>query len=163
MPDGTEKQPTVKQKAKENPHEFQHRDTVFAFLKLFGIARMEADFDGQDKSGEITQIRCTGLPESDQLKSIELDKVQRTIDAHLSSELREPIAYWVGRIKPMLFGQHLQGLIDSMCYDMLEETDINWRYGEGGSGTITINVSRKSIKIDFDERVMTTKYSAYKL
>lgn len=145
-------------KQKPAPKLYPGRETVFAVLKLFGITRLTVFFAGQDKSGEITGINeCKGLLEREQLRGITLDNAKAAMAQLSSTTQQHAINAWIDINRRIIHNFSLEGVLISMCYDMLEEMWDDWRYGEGSSGSITISTVRKRIKLDLDENIITTR------
>ena len=53
--------------------------------------------------------------------------------------------------------------VKTLCYDLLEETGVDWYNNEGGFGDIYIDLDPLSIKIDMNTRYIQTHADCFEL
>ena len=51
--------------------------------------------------------------------------------------------------------------IERLAYDLLEETHGGWENNEGAYGEFVFDVAERTIRLEYNERVMETEYSEH--
>jgi len=123
-----------------------NKATVFDALAAVGITTIAVTFDGEGDSGQIENIVAyksdveTPLPESRvKLKSIQWG------DGRLSDD-----------------DLSLRDAVERLCYDFLEQEYDGWENNDGAFGEFSLDISRKTIDLEFNGRytdVHTTTHS----
>ena len=119
---------------------------LFAVLQAAGVHRVTVHFDGAGDSGQIESIDATAPDES----ATELS--DGTI------EIRTPL--WDGSgVLPETMP--VREAIEKLAYDFLEEVHDGWENEDGAYGEFVFDVDECTIRLEYNERVMTTSYSEH--
>ena len=124
-----------------------NKAALFAALQAAGVQRVTVHFDGAGDSGQIESIDATAPDES----ATELS------DGAI--EIRTPL--WEGsgvQSETML----VRDAIEKLAYDFLEEVHDGWENEDGAYGEFVFDVAECAVRLEYNERVMTTSYSEHK-
>ena len=109
---------------------------VFEALSAAGIALVNVTFDGEGDSGQIDNIIArkgeAEIPLSDQLVTVQS-------------------ASWDGK-DVALQELSLYGAIERLCYDFLEQEYGGWENNDGAFGEFTLDVTAKTVALEFNGR-----------
>jgi hypothetical protein len=124
-----------------------NKEVLFAALTAANIHSVTVDFDGCGDDGQIEEIEAFGEGgDKMELPTITSPLTIHTIDAELDEIKVENHT-----------SETLADAIDTLCYDFLEQTHDGWEIScdnfNGSYGTFTFDVAKKSIKLDFNERI----------
>lgn len=145
-----------------------NRDIFIKMLRAFGIVKIEADFDGEGDSGQISFNNSDGLSRpADQILPAEvMDVLRAKLTEPEFDEFRERYR------EPYHNFKNLEDLIETELYEVLGLTRIDWVNNEGGFGTIEIlpfatddahPTRLGTIAIEMHERVVTTSDTFHNL
>jgi hypothetical protein len=119
------------------------KESIFAALSEAGIKTLIVHFDGYGDSGQIESIDAWAKAADDPDLftaggSVPFPSNQvlqlRSLPADPPSEIT------------------LQDAIETLVYDVLEETHWGWEDGEGAYGTFVFSVPQRTIKLEHNER-----------
>ena len=125
------------------PH---NKAALFAVLQTAGIHLVTVHFDGAGDSGQIESIDAT---DSDEAAA---DLPNGTI------EIRTPL--WDGS-GVQTAAMPVRDAIEKLAYDFLEEVHDGWENEDGAYGEFVFDVGERTIRLEYNERVMTTSYSEH--
>ncbi len=114
---------------------------IFHALNAAGVTRVAIEFEGSGDSGQMEQATAfSGEEETVPFPKacIEITRV----DFNEGKDTREEVS--------------LRDAIETIAYELLEQTHGGWENGEGGSGTFTFDVAGQSVTLDYDERYTET-------
>ena len=123
-----------------------NKAALFAVLQAAGIQRVTVHFDGAGDSGQIESIDATAPDET----AAELP--DGTI------EIRTPL--WDGS-GVQTETMPVRDAIEKLAYDFLEEVHDGWENEDGAYGEFIFDVGERTIRLEYNERVMTTSYSEH--
>lgn len=122
------------------------REDLLSALQFSGVTKAVVSFDGSGDSGSIDLVMC--YDERDQRINPE-DEIDwefistRWVDGAWQEE---------SSFRPI----PLTKALEDLCYDMLEQTGIDWYNNDGGFGELRINVTSKQIDLE-----VNTRYTQY--
>lgn len=117
-----------------------NKAVLFDALAPAGITIITVDFDGEGDSGQINGVSALA---GDQ--PADLPATQITIQ-----QLR-----W-GQTEATSSEFTLEGAIEALCYDYLEQKHDGWENNEGGYGDFHIDVDKRTIELVFNGRFTET-------
>ncbi len=124
----------------------QTKAVIFCALEAAGIAQVTMEFEGSGDSGQMEQAAAytasnepVGIP--DALVAITQVDFDEDKDSRADVRLREAI--------------------ETVAYELLEQTHGGWEDNDGGFGTFTFDVAERSITLDFNERYTETNNSVH--
>ena len=123
-----------------------NKAALFAALQAAGIKCVTVHFDGAGDSGQIESIDATAPDET----ATEL--TDGTI------EIRTPL--WDGS-GVQTETMPVRDAIEKLAYDFLEEVHDGWENEAGAYGEFIFDVVERTIRLEYNERVMTTSYSEH--
>jgi hypothetical protein len=123
-----------------------NKAALFAVLQAAGIQRVIVHFDGAGDSGQIESIDATAPDET----AVKLP--DGTI------EIRTPL--WDGS-GVQTETMSARDTIEKLAYDFLEEVHDGWENEDGAYGEFILDVAELTIRLEYNERVMTTSYSEH--
>lgn len=113
-----------------------NKAAVFNALALASITHVVVTFDGYGDSGQIENIEVRNG-----------DNQIAMPDALI--EIAE--AVW-GEAEPRLSSVSLAAAVESLVYDVLEQTHGGWENDDGAYGDVTFDVEERTITLDYNER-----------
>ena len=120
-----------------------NKAALFAVLQAAGIRHVTVHFDGAGDSGQIESFDATSPDET----AAELP--DGTI------ETRTPL--WDGS-GVQTETMSARDAIEKLAYDFLEEVHDGWENEDGAYGEFIFDVSEGTIRLEYNERVVTTSY-----
>ena len=114
-----------------------NKAALFAALAEAGIHTVVVAFDGCGDSG---QMESTAGFDA-RSETVEIPEVE--------IEMRS-VTFETGEITVTSTG--LREAIETMAYELLEQTHGGWEDGDGAHGEFTFSVAEQSIQLDFNER-----------
>ena len=115
--------------------------TMFAMLKAYGAKEINISFDGSGDSGSID--------------SVNIYNGEKNINPDFSVEYTETSSRysdgkWVEThtsvIKPV------KDALEMVCYDMLQETGIDWYNNDGGFGELRVDLDSGEVGLEVNSR-----------
>lgn len=119
------------------------KDAVFDALAAANITQVLVEFDGEGDGGQMNSVTAFRNEEP-----VEFPAVTVAI-RQFSGEATEPVTA----------APTLEGAIESLCYDYLEETHGGWEINEGSYGDFRIDVAKRTIELEFNGRFIGTDTS----
>ena len=114
---------------------------LLPLLRQHGVQRVEVEFDGCGDSGSIANISYLPQePEFDDSITVEYVTV---VGCWNGSRWSEERALTQGSV---------HNALETLTYDYLEETGVNWYDGDGGFGTLEIDVEAGTVQLHVDVR-----------
>jgi hypothetical protein len=130
------------------------RDTFCAKVRLLGIARIEAAFDGSGDSGN---MESAGFYDSEGKLFVEDHAALKTM-----VELREDLSVWdpanlrwvtsQRRAKPVPLDQ----CVNEMCEAALASVCLDWYNNDGGFGSVVFEFGHDGMEVKMDVHIRVT-------
>lgn len=119
--------------------------TMFEMLKAFGASEIRISFDGAGDSGSIES--CDVYDGSTHMKPnffVDYTEISsRYVDGRWEREEKT-------------VSKPVSEALEMVCYDMLEETGIDWYNNDGGFGELYINLDKGDVNLE-----VNTRYTEY--
>jgi hypothetical protein len=131
-------------------HVQDNKDFVFDILEQEGIASFEVEFDGSGDSGQVDGISLDKNLLQRKIKGCKVKNGTRWDPTTQTSSF-----VWENDVI-------LRSLIESVCYDILEENFGGWEINDGSYGTFTFDVKKRKASLTMNERVMEVNTNEYK-
>jgi len=115
-----------------------NKAAVFDALAAAGITTVIVNFDGYGDSGQIEMIEA---------RTGNVDCPLPAVEVEIAS------AQWASAAidrKPMTITE----AIETLVYDVLNQTQRGWENGDGAYGDFTFDVAERTITLDYNERHM---------
>lgn len=110
---------------------------ILPVLRDASIEAVTVEFDGGGDSGAIEGIYCTPG---------HLDPLLDTLTAeHLSTQSFLDDGQWTSGLTPEI--APLRTIIDTLTYDYLSETSVDWYNNDGGYGSLQIDVGQGTVEL----------------
>lgn len=123
----------------------QNKTVLFDALARHGITTVTVEFDGYGDSGQIEDIAVTAGDQPAALpdETIPLARAEWDVPGivHVTHSVREAI--------------------ETLVYDLLQQTHAGWENSDGAYGDITFDVTERTITLDYNERHMESDYSQH--
>ena len=114
-----------------------NKSALFDALSAAAIQTVVIEFDGCGDSGQLENI--TGLDaENAEIPLPEADIEIREVQFEGASIL--------------VVKRPVRDVLETLAYDLLEQTHDGWENGDGGHGEFTFDVATRSITLDYNER-----------
>ena len=114
---------------------------IFDALQVAGITRVVIEFEGSGDSGQMEQ--ATAFRGEEEIVPFPKECIEITrVDFDEEKDTREDV--------------NLRDAIETIAYDLLEQTHDGWENNDGGFGTFTFDVAERSVTLDYDERYTET-------
>ena len=123
-----------------------NKTALFDALEEAGIQLVTVHFDGAGDSGQIESIDAFGVDST----SVELPEGM--------IEIRSPLGDGSGVQTETM---PVRDAIEKLAYDFLEEVHDGWENEDGAYGEFVFDVGERTIRLEYNERVMTTSYSVH--
>jgi len=130
------------------PHSEDLKDIVFDFLDERGVDTFTVRFDGSGDSGQIEDIEL-----DKELLENKLDGIKVPNGIRYSQNGAEQL--WTE-------ARNLEKVIESVCYQVLEQVCSGWEINDGSYGEFTFDVKKRKVSLDFNERITDVRSSTYK-
>lgn len=112
---------------------------VCKILKPLGVTAIEADYDGCGDSGAVEEVRFYSKG--------------KEYKGNLPQKTFESLFCYPGREADKV---DLKGTVDEICCNFLPG---GWEINEGSFGVIKIDIKKKTLKVEHNERYEETNYS----
>lgn len=122
---------------------------LYANLARLGITTVVINYDGSCDSGCIESIKALGS-DNREVSLPDRPVVVELIESNWDTKTTTFVRRNVKRSVPIC------DAIESWCYDLLEQHFPGWEINDGSSGTITLDIVKKSATMDHGENVMKT-------
>jgi hypothetical protein len=134
-------------KLKTDSHTADLKDILFDLLQKENVKTFTVSFDGSGDSGQIEDIA---------LENKILDKPVEgiKIPAGMQYSAEDKVQLWDD-------AKTIRDIVDSVCYEVLENACGGWEINDGSYGEFTFDVNKRTAKLDFNERVMEVNSTNY--
>jgi hypothetical protein len=122
-----------------------NKKALFDALAQAGITLVTVRFDGEGDSGQIEEIDALCGETPAELPSGEI-------------AIAEPV--W-GSLEVRHVTLSVRDAIETLAFNLLEETHGGWEDGDGAYGDFTFDVAERTITLAYNERRMETDYSEH--
>ena len=122
-----------------------NKAALFEALASAGITTVIVQFDGGGDSGQVESIEAKIGENPVDLPDAKIE-IARSQWGNPEIE-RSPFS--------------IRDAIEQIAYEFLEETHRGWEINDGAYGTFTIDVAKRAITLDYNERIMETSYSQH--
>jgi hypothetical protein len=123
-------------------HTQDNKDILFDLLENEKIEKFEVSFDGSGDSGQIEDISL----DSKILK-------KKVVGAILSAgNVYDPITKTTSQKWEK--DVDVEGLIQGICYEVLEDSFGGWEINDGSYGSFNFDVKKRKMTLEMNERVM---------
>lgn len=133
-------------KLKPDDNTLALKDIVFDILQG-KVKQFTASFDGSGDSGQIEDIDL-----EDAILDIKVEGVKIPNGIQYSQEGTKQL--WDE-------AKTLRDVIDSVCYESLEEACSGWEINDGSYGEFVFDVKNRKVTLDFNERITDVRSSTY--
>jgi hypothetical protein len=117
-----------------------NKHAVFDALAAANVTEVIADFDGEGDQGQIDSVIALSGDDRAELPTT-------TVTIRQSSwHDTEAVATEI----------NIEEALETLCYGYLEETHGGWENNEGGYGEFRFDVAKRTIKLEFNGRVIDT-------
>lgn len=123
-----------------------NKAAVFAALAGAGIATVTVTFDGCGDSGQIESIEARDASGA---------------DVPLPEETIAIVATVWGQSSPEPRSMSVEQAIEHLVYDALTETHGGWENNEGAHGEFVFDVSALEIRLDYNERIISSEFYSH--
>ncbi len=113
-----------------------NKGAVFDVLANANITLVSVEFDGEGDSGQITGLLAFRNDERVELPATTVNIQQ--------------VSY--GNTEPVTAESPLHEAIETLCYDLLEESHGGWENNDGAYGEFQLNVATRTIELEFNGR-----------
>lgn len=118
-----------------------NKAVLFDSLAAAGIETVIVAFDGYGDSGQIARIDVDGAEEAIPLSRDRIE-VARVRWGNPEIERRT---------------QTVRDAIETLVYDLLRQTHEGWEINDGAYGDFTFDVAERTIKLDYNERYISSE------
>jgi len=122
-----------------------NKTALFDALAAAGITTVIVNFDGYGDSGQVERIEASADNVDCPLPAIDVEVASAQWGS--AAILRQP--------KPVCEA------IETLVYDVLNQTQRGWENGDGACGDFTFDVAERSITLDYNERYMESHNSMH--
>jgi hypothetical protein len=123
-------------------HTQDNKDILFDLLENEKIENFEVSFDGSGDSGQIENISLDG-------KILK----KKVVGAILSAgNVWDPITKTTSQ--KWETDVDVEGLIQGICYEVLEDSFGGWEIDDGSYGNFNFDVKKRKMTLEMNERVM---------
>jgi len=122
-----------------------NKTALFDALAAAGITTVLVNFDGYGDSGQVERIEASAGDEDCALPPVDIDVA--SAQWGIAAILRQP--------KPVCEA------IETLVYDVLNQTQRGWENGDGDGGEFTFDVAERTITLDYNERYMESHNSTH--
>lgn len=146
---------TMKQKVMKNASSRikYNKPLLFSALSAHNISRVEIDFDGSGDSGNMEEpvfFRGVGanqveVPPTDDVENFRVEGALISHECTWNPKKKD----WVHTTKTPTISE----LVESICYDLLENNHGGWEINDGSFGKFVLDVGESQIALEYNERV----------
>lgn len=125
------------------------KDIIFDILTENEVSKFTVSFDGSGDSGQIEDI-------SSEVPNKVLHKEVQGV--------RIPNGTRYSQGKPEIIWEEaktVEDVIQSVCYQVLEQVCGGWEIDDGSYGEFTFDVKNRKVSLDFNERISDVRSSEY--
>lgn len=141
------KAPTAQDAADQRYLYMENLRRILPVLRANQIETVTVNFDGSGDSGSIDEIYYSPYERTQAARGLTAE--------HLATERFFDDGRWTSRVTPQQAS--LDDALTALTDDYLSETDINWYDGDGGYGTIEIDVQAGTVELNVYVRNIQTE------
>jgi hypothetical protein len=104
-------------------------------------------------------VRFDGYGDSGQIESIEAKVGENPVDLPDAQVEIAKVCWGSSEIERSAFS--IRDAIEQLAYDFLEETHDGWENNEGAYGEFTFDVAKRTITLDYNERISDAVHSQH--
>lgn len=137
-----------------------NKDIIFDILGKFGLESFVVTFDGGGDDGQIEEP-CEFKPGGKAIQK----KVDALLDETVNGARVSDGIRWSPQGQEQMWKENptLRELIGSVCYEMLESVQSGWEINEGSHGSFYFDAKKRQVDLDFNERIIESNLTQYKL
>jgi hypothetical protein len=141
--------------------EFDEKQRAYKLLsEAIHTANKEALFEPLAAAGIISVlVRFDGCGDSGQIEAIEVVSGEKPATLPAGTVQIQSV-HW-GACEAETRESSIGDAIETVVYDLLEETHSGWENNEGAYGEFTFDVSGRTITLDYNERYETSNYTQH--
>ena len=130
-----------------------NKPLLFSALSAHNISRVEVSFDGSGDSGQMEEaefFRGVGSNE------VQVDSKENVGGVSVEGALISNESTWDPKKREWVYTTKtptISELIESVCYDLLENNHGGWEINSGSYGKFVLNVVNTGIELEYNERV----------
>jgi len=130
-----------------------NKPLLFSALSAHNISFVEVQFDGSGDSGQMEEPEFFRGAEANRVRLAPTDAVKNTLveGALISNE-----STWDPKKKEWVYTTKtptISELVESICYDLLENNHGGWEINAGSFGEFELKVGDTEIALEYNERV----------
>lgn len=132
-------------------------DIVYDLLGGIGVESFVVTFDGGGDSGQV-ESPCEFKPAKVGKKAEKL--LEEVVEG---AKVSDGVRWNPGGGNETIWKENptLNGMIESICYEALEDSNGGWEINEGSEGTFLFDVKKRKVHFDFEAREITTRLTQY--
>jgi hypothetical protein len=125
-----------------------NKDLIFDLCEREGVKNFTVSFDGSGDSGQI--------------EGINLDS--KVLNLPVQGAKVNNGTQWSNGARTIMWkdANDLEELIESVCYDVLEDACDGWEINDGSYGEFFFDVEERKVRLDFNERIVESKHTGYR-
>lgn len=134
-------------------------DIVYDLLGGIGVESFVVVFEGGGDSGQVEEP-------GDFKPAKVTKKAEKLLDEVVEgAKVSDGVRWHPGGGQETIWKENptLKGMIDSICYETLENAHGGWEINEGSEGTFFFDVKKRKVNFDFNERIIQTNLTQYTL
>ena len=120
-----------------------NKTVLFDALAAAGITAVIVTFDGSGDSGQIENIEIQG-----RMTNLPPTQIELAFASWGSCDIRREAL-------------SLNDAVEALVYELLRQTHEGWENNEGAYGEFTFDVAKRSIMLDYNERIETSEYTQH--
>ncbi len=124
-----------------------NKAALFDALAAAGITTVIVNFDGCGDSGQIEAIEVRAGDDECALPAVEIEIASANWGSATIDRQTQPV----------------REAIETLVYDVLNQTHGGWEINDGSYGDFTFDVASRTITLDYNERHMESDYSQHVL
>jgi hypothetical protein len=122
-----------------------NKTALFDALAAAGITTVIVNFDGYGDSGQVEAIEARAGDEERALPAVEIAIASANWGSATVDRQTQP----------------LREAIETLVYDVLDQTHGGWGNDDGACGDFTFDVAERTITLDYNERYVESNYSQH--
>lgn len=132
---------------KTSDHVQDLKDILFDLLKKEKVKTFSVSFDGAGDSGQLEQIEL-----NDKILKKKVEGVKIPAGTQWGPD---------GKTQLWEDAKTIENVIESVCYEVLEQVCGGWEIDEGSYGGFLFDVKERKVTLDFNERITEVRSREY--
>jgi hypothetical protein len=135
-------------KLKITTEQRDNKDIIFDILEKNNIKSVTVTFDGSGDSGQIEDIIISS---------------EKLLESKVEGATVNKGTVWDGTTskKQIEHNPSLREVLEELCYELLEGVSGGWEIDEGSYGEFVFDVDKRSVRLDFNERIQEVQSTLY--